>query len=140
MNKIKEFIEEHKDKIIAIMMLLVTFFSALLSMGGKVAIFSTIMIAVIELVIFYIRNGLSDDFMELCVATTKLIVDVINGEYTKTKTVPVTPEPETVVSAAKPDKDKPAPKNKKIKVCILTEEMIRDILTKNTKDDENETK
>ena len=140
MNKIKEFISEHKDKIIAIMMLLVTFFSALLSMGGKVAIFSTIMIAVIELVIFYIRNGLTDDFMELCVATTKLIVDVINGEYTKTKTDPVNPEPETVVSAAKPDTNKPAPKNKKIKVCILTEEMIRDILTKNTKDDENETK
>ena len=118
MSRVTGWIDIHKDKIIAILALLVSFFTALLSMGGKVAIFSTVMIAIVELAIFYLKNGLTEKFLDLCVSTVKLIVDVINGEYTKTKTITV-------------DEDvKGASKKKRVKVCLLTEDMIRDILLK----------
>lgn len=136
MSKVKGYINDNKDKILAILMLLITFFSALLSMGGKLAIFSTIMIAVIEVIIFYLKNGLTDKFFELCVAMVKLIVDVINGEYTETKMVAASEE--EILNAPKDSDSKGAPKKKRVRICILTEDMIRDILTKNEKEDKIE--
>ena len=136
MSKVKGYINANKDKILAILMLLITFFSALLSVGGKLAIFSTIMIAVIEVIIFYLKNGLTDKFFELCVSTVKLIVDVINGEYTETKIVAASDE--EILNAPKDSDSKGTPKKKRVRICILTEDMIRDILTKNEKEDKIE--
>ena len=124
MKSIKEWVNTHKDKLIAILTLLVSFFTALIALGKEVAIFAVVMIAIIQIIIFYLKEGLTDRFFDLCVSTTKLIVDVINGEYTKTQTVEV----------AGASNDASTPKKKRVKRCILTEEMIRAIITKNNQE------
>ena len=131
MKQMNEFIEKNKDKIIAILALAISFLTALLSMGGKVAIFCTVMIALIELLVFYLKNGLSDHFGELCVSTVKLIVDVLNGEYTETKMI----ETGEVKMLA----DGSSKKTRKRKsVCTLTEDMIRDIILNKKEESQDE--
>jgi len=128
MDKIKEWVSTHKETIITILTLLISFFTALLAMGKEVAIFATVMVAIIQVIIYFLKEGLNDKFFELSVATIKLIVDVINGTYTETH----------MVEIAGSAKDGAKPKKKKVVKCILTEDMIREILKKGDEDNAEE--
>ena len=134
LKAIMDYLGNHKTQIIMILGALITLFTSLEVLGGKAAIYCTIIVAFIELVIFYIKNGLTKTFLEMCVNTVMLIVNAINGTYTVDKTVTVEKESRDADNNVKTQKRK-----KKIKVCILTEEMVRDyILTKEPIDIEEE--
>ena len=92
LKAIMDYLGNHKTQIIMILGALITLFTSLEVLGGKAAIYCTIIVAFIELVIFYIKNGLTETFLEMCVNTVMLIVNVINGTYTVDKTVTVEKE------------------------------------------------
>lgn len=80
---IKAWFTKHKSKIIVILGALISFFTSLEAFGGKAAVYCTCVVAFIELFVFYMKNGVTEAFLNMCVATIKMIVDVLNGEYTK---------------------------------------------------------
>ena len=120
--KIKAMIEKHKTELLMFLAAFITFCTSLTMLGGKVAVYCTIIIAIIELLVYYIKNGLTETFLNMCVTTVKMIVDVVNGVYTVEKKEPE-PEKVAVDETGKPQKTS---RRKKVKVCILTEEMIRE--------------
>ena len=122
----KKIITDHKDKIIAILVLLVSFFASLISMGGKIAIFATVMVALTEVVIFYLKEGITEQFINLSVKTILLIADIVNGKYTTEQIVPSSKhfQGNMVIE--------------KINVTTLTEEDVREILTRQEGESNNE--
>lgn len=120
--KIKAMIEKHKTELLMFLAAFITFCTSLTMLGGKIAVYCTIIIAIIELLVYYIKNGLTETFLNMCVTTVKMIVDVVNGVYTVEKKEPE-PEKVAVDETVKPQKTS---RRKKVKVCILTEEMIRE--------------
>ena len=121
--KLKNLVTKYKTEILMVLTALISFFTTLGALGGKAAVYSTIIIALIELIIYYLKNGLTEVFLNMCVATVKMIVDVVNGVYTKEVKEP---EPEKVEDGE--EEPKKASRRKKIKVCMLTEDMIREKL------------
>lgn len=124
--KLKEFLDflnSHKAQILMVLGALITLFTSLEVLGGKAAIYCTVVVAFIELVIFYIKNGLTQTFLDMCVNTVMLIVNTINGTYTVEKSVTVEKESRDANNNVKTQKRK-----KKIKICILTEDMVRDYI------------
>ena len=119
---IKGWFTKHKSDIIVVLGALIAFFTSLEAFGGKAAVYCTCVVAFIELFVFYMKNGVTEAFLNMCVATIKMIVDVLNGEYTKE--VNQTVHKETVDE--KTGEVKTARRRKKVKVCFLNEKMIRD--------------
>ena len=111
---IKAWFTKHKSKIIVILGALISFFTSLEAFGGKAAVYCTC--------VFYMKNGVTEAFLNMCVATIKMIVDVLNGEYTKEVNQTVHKE----IVDEKTGEVKTTRRRKKVKVCFLNEEMIRD--------------
>lgn len=117
-----KWLDAHKAHILVVLGALIAFFTSLEAFGGKAAVYCTCVVAFIELFVFYIKNGVTEAFLNMCVATIKMIVDVLNGEYTKE--VNQTVHKETVDE--KTGEVKTTRRRKKVKVCFLNEKMIRD--------------
>lgn len=119
-NTFLKWLDNHKAHILVVLGALIAFFTSLEAFGGKAAIYCTCIVAFIECLVFYLKNGVTEAFLNMCVATVKMIVDVINGEYTKeiNKTV----HKEVVDENGE---TKTARRRKKVKVCFLDEETIR---------------
>ena len=122
-KQISDWFSAHKDKIIMVLAALISFFTSLEVFGGKAAIYCTIIVAFIEILIYYIKNGLTETFLEMCVNTALLIVNTINGKYTIEKNITVETETKDENNNVKSSK-----KRKKVKICLLTEPMIREYI------------
>lgn len=122
-KQISDWFSAHKDKIIMVLAALISFFTSLEVFGGKGAIYCTIIVAFIEILIYYIKNGLTETFLEMCVNTALLIVNAINGKYTIEKNITVETETKDENNNVKSSK-----KRKKVKICLLTEPMIREYI------------
>ncbi len=119
-----KWLDDHKAHILVVLGALISFFTSLEAFGGKAAVYCTCIVAFIELFVFYMKNGVTEAFLNMCVATIKMIVDVLNGEYTKE--VNQTVHKETVDE--KTGEVKTTRRRKKVKVCFLNEKMIRDYI------------
>lgn len=125
-NSVVKWLDEHKAHILVILGALIAFFTSLEAFGGKAAVYCTCIVAFIECLVFYLKNGVTEAFLNMCVATVKMIVDVLNGEYSKY--VNTTVHKETVDE--KTGEVKKTRRRKKIKVCFLSEDMIREYIEK----------
>lgn len=125
-NSVVKWLDAHKAHILVILGALIAFFTSLEAFGGKAAVYCTCIVAFIECLVFYLKNGVTEAFLNMCVATVKMIVDVLNGEYSKY--VNTTVHKETVDE--KTGEVKKTRRRKKVKVCFLSEDMIREYIEK----------
>ena len=121
-----KWLDAHKAHILVVLGALIAFFTSLEAFGGKAAIYCTCVVAFIECLVFYLKNGVTEAFLNMCVATVKMIVDVLNGEYTKEINKTVHKE----VTDEETGEVKKQRRRKKVKVCFLSEDMIRKYIEK----------
>jgi len=119
-----KWLDAHKAHILVILGALIAFFTSLEAFGGKAAIYCTCVVAFIECLVFYLKNGVTEAFLNMCVATVKMVADVLNGEYTKNINTTVYKE----VTDEETGEVQKKRRRKKVKVCFLNEDMIRDYI------------
>lgn len=124
LQKVKDFTEKNKSKIIMIIAALISFVTSFEIFGGKAAVYCTIIVAFLELLMYYIKNGLTETFLNMCVNTVMLIVNTINGQYTIEKTI-------TVEKASRDNESSTKKQRKKVSVCFLTKDMVEEFILHN---------
>lgn len=90
MKKIKQFIIKYKVQILAICAAIITLATSFAAFGGKVAIACTVIIAIVELIVYYLKNGFTDVMATMLVNLFKLIIDIINNKSVTTEVKSVT--------------------------------------------------
>lgn len=83
-DKIKNYIIQHKSQILVILGALVTFITALESFGGKAAVACTVIVSILELIVYFLKNGLTDTFVTMLVNLVKLITQIVNSNNADT--------------------------------------------------------
>ncbi len=86
MKKIKQFIIKYKVQILAVCAAIITLATSFMAFGGKVAIACTVIISIVELIIYYLKNGFTDVMATMLVNLIKLIVEIINNKTASSDT------------------------------------------------------
>lgn len=79
-EKIKNFITKYKVQILAICAAIITLATSFMAFGGKTAIACTVVVAIVELIVYYLKNGFTETMATMMVNLVKLIVEIINGQ------------------------------------------------------------
>ena len=92
MNKVIEFIKKYKAEIIIILTGASSLFISISQLGGTVGIVCGVAVPIIAIIVYFLKVGFDETLMKMFVALIKTIVDVINENNNKKKTVKGTDE------------------------------------------------
>ena len=87
MNKVIDFIKKYKAEIIIILTGASSLFISISQLGGTVGIVCGVTVPIIAIIVYFLKVGFDETLMKMFVALIKTIVDVINENNNKKKTV-----------------------------------------------------